>query len=206
MKQASFGPPCLKIPRYAEVWKMPRERNQARRDSHFFLGLFLQAFVGLNIERDLLVVYNHSKKAWFNFAIFFNWFSNHLVPALCIYQEEVLKISPDVGRAILILDNASVHPSENILSSGDGKIKVLSMLSNTTSSLQPMDEGVISAIKRHYIRRYLDEVLVVIEDGLSNNRGERTLANIKRCNIRSAIFNIAEAWQDLRPSISWKKL
>ena len=72
-----------------------------------------------------------------------------------------------------------------------------------------MDQGVISAIKRHYIRRYSDEVLVVIEDGLVDNRGERTLANMKRYNICSAIFNFAAAWQ-VRPSVlekawnSWK--
>ena len=86
---------------------------------------------------------------------------------------------------------------------------MLFMSPNTTSILQPMDQGVISAIKRHYIGRYLDEVLVVIEDGLVDNRGERTLANIKRYNIRSAIFNFAAAWQDLRPLVlanSWKKL
>ena len=131
------------------------------------------------------------------------------MPAVRIYQEEVLKISPDEVRAILILDNAPTHPSEDILSSEDGKIKVLFMPPNTTSILQPMDQGVISAMKRHYIRRYLDEVLVVIEDGFVDNRGERTLANIKRYNIRSAIFNFAAGWQDLRPSVlanSWKKL
>ena len=168
-----------------------------------------RAFVGLIIERDLPVIYYHSNKAWFNSAIFSNWFSNHFVPVVRIYQEEVLKISPDEVRAILILDNAPAHPSEDILSSKDGKIKVLFMPPNTTSILQPMDQGVISAVKRHYIRRYLDEVLVVIDDELVDNRGERTLANIKRYNIRSAIFNFAAAWQDLRPSVlanSWKKL
>ena len=72
-----------------------------------------------------------------------------------------------------------------------------------------MDQGVISAIKKHYIRRYLNEVLVVIDNGLVGNRGEHTLAYIKRYNIRSAIFNFAAAWQDLKPSFSansWKKL
>ena len=80
MKPASFGSPCLKLPRYAEVRKMPRERNQARRDSQFLFGsnatgehrlkLALvgklkkpRAFVGLNIKRDLPVVDHHSKKA-----------------------------------------------------------------------------------------------------------------------------------------------
>ena len=118
-------------------------------------------FVGLNIERDLPVGYYHSKKAWFNSEIFFFWFSNHFVPAVHIYQEEALKISPDEVRAIRTLDNAPAHPSEDILSSGDGKIKVLFIPPKTTSILQPMDQEVIRAIKRHYIRRYLDEVLVV---------------------------------------------
>ena len=73
-----------------------------------------RAFVGLNIERDLPVLCYHSKKAWFNSAIFSNWFSNHFVPAVRIYQEEVLKISPDEVRAILILYNAPAHPMEKL--------------------------------------------------------------------------------------------
>ena len=60
--------------------------------------------VGQNIECDLPVVYYHSKKAWFNSAIFFNWFLNHFVPAARIYQE-VLKIFPDEVRPILIQHN-----------------------------------------------------------------------------------------------------
>ena len=42
-----------------------------------------------------------------------------------------------------------------------------------------------------------------------DNRGERTLANIKNYNIRSAIYNFAAAWQDLSVSAlstSWNKL
>ena len=50
---------------------------------------------------------------------------------------------------------------------------------------------------------------MVFEDRLVDNKGEHTLANIKRYNICSAIFNFAAAWQDLRPSVLanfWKKL
>ena len=50
---------------------------------------------------------------------------------------------------------------------------------------------------------------MVIEDELVDSRGKRTLANIKRHNIRSAIFNVAAAWQNLRLSVlanSRKKL
>ncbi|CAK8691374.1 unnamed protein product [Clavelina lepadiformis] len=59
-----------------------------------------RAFKGLNVERDLPVVYYNSKKAWFNSAIFTDWFFSHFVPATRKYQEEVLKISPDDVRAV----------------------------------------------------------------------------------------------------------
>ena len=170
-----------------------------------------RAFRGINIEQSLPVVYYNSKKAWFNQAIFTDWFLSYFVPAVRKYQEEVLKIAPDDVRAVLILDNAPAHPSEEKIVSRDGKIKVLYLPPNTTSVIQPTDQGVICAMKRHYVRRYLNEVLAVIEDDESevDIRGERTLANIKNYNIRSAIYNFAAAWQDFKVPVlsnSWKRL
>ena len=56
-----------------------------------------------------------------------------------------------------------------------------------------------------------EEVLMVIEDDETevDIRGERTLANIKNYNIRSAIYNFTAAWQDLNVPVlsnSWKRL
>lgn len=53
-----------------------------------------------------------------------------------------------------------------------------------------MDQGVITACKR-YKTKILEEVTKVIkqtEDALEDNRGTRTLANIRISNIKSAIF------------------
>ena len=74
-----------------------------------------------------------------------------------------------------------------------------------------MDQGIICAMKGHYVRHYVNEVLTVIEDDETevDIRGERTLANIKNYNIRSAIYNFAAAWQDLKVPVlsnSWKRL
>ena len=170
-----------------------------------------RAFRGINIEQSLPVVYYNSKKAWFNQAIFTEWFLSHFVSEVRKYQEKVLKIAPDDVRAVLVLDNAPAHPSEEKLVNRDGKIKVLYLPPNTTSVIQPMDQGIICAMKRHNLRRYLNEVLTVIEDDETevDIRGERTLANIKNYNIRSAIYNFAAAWQDLKVpdlSNSWKRL
>ena len=80
---------------------------------------------------------------------------------------------------------------------------------NTISLVQSMDQGIISAMKRRYVRRYLDEVLVVLEDesDMIEDTGEaRTLAKVKAYNIKSAIFNLASAWCDTTLANCWKKL
>ncbi|XP_045104416.1 tigger transposable element-derived protein 7-like [Portunus trituberculatus] len=134
------------------------------------------------------------------------------VPEVKNYQEKVLKIRPDDVKALILLDNAPAHPSSDVLKSADGKIKAMFLPKNTTSLIQPMDQGVISAFKRIYLRKYLDDVLVVLEteDGaVEDTRGKRTLANIKNYNIRAAIYNMYEAWREMKHTTftnAWKKL
>ena len=164
-----------------------------------------------DIMQDLPVIYFNSKKAWFNCAIFLEWFNKFFVPAVIKFQTEVLKLKPEDIKAVLLLDNAPAHPAAEQLVSLCGRIKVLYLPPNTTSVVQPMDQGVISALKRRYIKKYLDEVLAVTPppDGQEDNRGAQTLANIKAYNIRSAIFNMAYSWSDIKISTlanSWKKL
>ena len=49
------------------------------------------------------------------------------------------------------------------LISCDGKDNSSLLVPNTTSVIQPVDQSVISAMKRHNVRLYLDEVLAVTE-------------------------------------------
>ena len=81
------------------------------------------------------------------------------------------------------MDNAVAQPSSGLLQSADRRIKVIFLPKNTTSLIQPMNQGAISAFKRRYQRKYLDEVLVVLEteaDLVDDTRGQRTLDNIKK--------------------------
>ena len=100
-----------------------------------------RAFKRINIKHDLSVIYYSSKKAWFNSAIFRDWFLTYFVLAVRKYQEEVLKIAPNDVRVVLILDNAPASSIEEKLVSRDGNIKVLYLPPNTTSIIQPMDQG-----------------------------------------------------------------
>jgi hypothetical protein len=65
-----------------------------------------------------------------------NWFHYHFVAEVKRHLKEVLKFSREELKALLIFDSAPPRPE---LSSKDGKIKCLTLPSNTTALIQPMD-------------------------------------------------------------------
>ncbi|KAL4104623.1 hypothetical protein QTP88_019917 [Uroleucon formosanum] len=99
--------------------------------------------------------YYHHPKAWMNQVIFSEWFFNVFVPSVQKFQNE--KGIPK--RAVLLLDNAPSHPSESTLKTPDGKIVVYYLPPNVTSIIQPMDQGVISCLKRRYKKIFLRYLL-----------------------------------------------
>ncbi|XP_062854201.1 tigger transposable element-derived protein 7-like [Trichomycterus rosablanca] len=162
--------------------------------------------------QELPVTYYNSKNSWFTGAIFEDWFFNHFIPEVRSFQEHVLHLHPEDVKAILLLDNAPAHPHANKLVSADGKIRAVFLPPNTKSLIQPMDQGLMISCKRYYQRKYLDEVLVVLEDEEDleeDRRVQRTLNNINNYNLKSAIYNFASSWRDVKIttlSNVWKKL
>jgi transposase-like protein len=104
-----------------------------------------RCFHHVNKEK-LSVIYRNSKNSWMTREIFTEWFHSYFVPSVrrhlrSINQEE---------RAVLLLDNCSAHPPGSTLKSNDGKITLLYLPKNTTSKIQPCDQGIIANFKRHY--------------------------------------------------------
>lgn len=99
----------------------------------------------------LPVDYYSQKNSWMDSAIFKKWFFDKFIP-------KCRKGLADLGlpqRALLILDNAPSHPDIESLTSEDKEISCLFLPPNTTSVLQPMDQGVLQAIKKSYKRDLL---------------------------------------------------
>ncbi|GCC33616.1 hypothetical protein chiPu_0012086 [Chiloscyllium punctatum] len=106
-------------------------------------------------------------------------------------------------KILLILDNAPSHPptvgelSENI--------KVLFLPPNTTSLLQPMDQGAIAAFKAYYLRRTFRKLIAATE----GDNKDSVLQFWKSFNIKNAIDIIVEAWGDVSKDCLravWQKL
>ena len=50
-------------------------------------------------------------------------------------------------KVLLFLNNAPAHPSTNTLASADGKVTTRFLPPSTISTLQPMDQAILEALK-----------------------------------------------------------
>ena len=89
-----------------------------------------------------------------NSEIFADWFSKKFVPAVKQHQRLQNIRAP---KALLLIDNCSAHP--DALSSRDGSVTCMFLPLNTTSLIQPMDQGVLQAMKKRYKRKLLQKVI-----------------------------------------------
>lgn len=89
------------------------------------------------------VIYKHNKNAWMTTSILKEY---HI-----IINEELIK----KGRKILILmDNCPAHNNLGNFSN----IKIAFLPHNTTSLIQPLDQGIIRALKANYRRFFINNI------------------------------------------------
>ena len=87
----------------------------------------------------------------------------------------------------LVIDNCPEHPAIEGLKA----ITLVFLPPNTTSVLQPCDQGIIQALKMHYGKRVLKKVIAAIET-------EKTPDSvIKEMNVLDAMTTAASVWDDV---------
>jgi hypothetical protein len=101
------------------------------------------------------IEYANSANAWMTSILFKDWFAKTFVPQV---RKHLRKMKVPV-KAVLLLDNCPAHPPAEILQSRDGNIKVLYLPKNTTSKIQPLDQGIISSLNRHYRKELVKDVI-----------------------------------------------
>nr|XP_045593587.1 tigger transposable element-derived protein 7-like [Procambarus clarkii] len=167
-----------------------------------------------NLMNKLPVVYYSSKTAWFTGDIFVDWFKNHFCKEVRDFQIKKCGVRRNDVKALLLVDNAPAHVGLDKLTSHDGRIKCMALPPNTTSLIQPMDMGVIYAMKRLYKREMNKEIMVVFESDEdkrqgTDSRGQATLERYQKYSIKEGIYNWAKVWDEVQESTlrnCWKKL
>lgn len=120
--------------------------------------------------------YRHNTKAWMTSVVFEEWL-------LCLER----RMKAEKRRILLIIDNCSSH---NCVPRHLEHVKVLFLPPSTTSILQPLDQGIIHAVKRHYRAR-------VVRRMLCNIASERDI----NVNILEAMQMFSAAWRALKEEI-----
>ncbi|XP_008183396.1 tigger transposable element-derived protein 1-like [Acyrthosiphon pisum] len=147
----------------------------------------------------LPVFWRANNKAWVTAQIFSDWFTNCFIPQVEMY----LKLKNLPFKALLLIDNAPGHPTSLKFQHSD--IEVMFMPPNTTSLLQPLDQGVIAAFKAYYVRRTFQRLLKNLEEDpeLTVTQGW------KNYDIAKCLVNIKESLDEVQPSTinaCWQKL
>ena len=154
-----------------------------------------------NVNMDPLpVIYKSQRNAWMNSEIFAEWFSKEFVPAVKRHQRLQNIRSP---KALLLIDNCSAHPDE--LSSRDGSVTCMFLPPNTTSLIQPMDQGVLQAMKNRYKRKLLQKVICAQD--LDQTQSIKDV--VKLHTVKDALYMLYDAWDEASPESickAYKKL
>ena len=112
------------------------------------------------------------------------------------FVQDALKKDGLPPKAVLLLDNCSAHPDEKELVSSDKKVVAKFLPLNVTALIQPMDQGVLSGIKRQYRRKILEDLVLKDADRMS-------------VHILHVIGLISSCWTEISPTTlrrSWRKI
>jgi hypothetical protein len=140
-----------------------------------------RCFSGINVDK-LPVLYKSNKNAWMTAAIFEEWLR---------VWDKILRLS---GRSILLLvDNCSAHPKLDL-----SNIRLEFLPPNTTSIIQPLDQGVIRNLKLHYRSELVKLTLNHLESGDILPSASATSVSSK-VTILEAIQLVAKSWKDVKP-------
>ncbi|XP_076167107.1 cytochrome P450 302a1, mitochondrial isoform X3 [Ptiloglossa arizonensis] len=104
-------------------------------------------------QSTLPVVFKTQGKAWMNPDVFADWLENHFKPAVRKQQVE----SGNRGKVLLLLDNCAAHKVPSEQQTDD--VEIIFLPTSMTSALQPMNQGIISKVKRSFRHRMLRKVL-----------------------------------------------
>ncbi|XP_064090765.1 tigger transposable element-derived protein 1-like [Macrobrachium nipponense] len=152
-----------------------------------------------NKNKALLPVYWMSnKKAWITKALTLDWFVNCFIPLVKLY----LAKNGLPFKVLLLMDCAGGHATDLHY---DG-VQVEFLSPNTTSLIQPMDQGVIRAFKALYTRSTMEGLISSIDEGDDDFSLKKYW---REYNIATCLANIQNALKEMKQqtlNASWRKL
>ncbi|GFV78453.1 tigger transposable element-derived protein 1 [Trichonephila clavipes] len=145
--------------------------------------------------KQLPVHWMANPKTWMTTDFLTEWFNNCFVPEVEAYMKEK---SLDF-KVLLIVDNAASHPQLE-----HPNVQLVFLPPNTTSLIQPLDQGIIATFKKYYIKT----TYIFILNKLENE--SLTVKDVwKQFSIFDCLIHVASTSAQIRPrtlNACWKKI
>ena len=142
------------------------------------------------------IPYVGQKNAWMDRVVFRHWWNNVFIPAIRSTTREPVA---------LIMDGCSGHDGSIV--DETGQITIFFLPPNTTSMFQPLDQGIIAAVKSEYRYRLLTKMVSSVENyeelqSIAQNipRGRRGLDHGFPPHVIDAAKLIKESWDTITAS------
>lgn len=132
--------------------------------------------------RTLPVEYTFNKKAWMTSSIFESWI-----------RKLDRRFHVQARQVVMFVDNCPAHPEIDNLRA----IKLVFLPPNTTSVLQPCDQGIIQALKKLYRKRVLQKYLI----HMKNAENPQAMTNSFDVNVLEAMYMLRCAWEDVTETV-----
>ena len=132
-----------------------------------------------------------NKKAWINSELFRCWFED-------IFVKKALKGRGETEKILLILDNCSSH-----LNLKHDQIEILFLPPNVISTSQPLDQGIISTVKRIYRTSLLQHIVSNIQLFVASSKRQRKKSGLKfggPPDMLDACKLLKESWNQITSS------
>lgn len=121
--------------------------------------------------KSLPCIYKANKKSWMTQGFFNEWLIN--------FDKDMQK---QKRKILLLIDNCTAHNEPPILN----HIRVEYFPPNCTAILQPLDQGIIRAVKSRYKTMLLKRILCDLQNNVN-----------RKCNMKEAIDMICGSWDDI---------
>lgn len=157
-----------------------------------------------NCFSDVPKCYTSQHHAWMDSTVFIYWIDEIFMPAVTSTLGD--------SKILLIMDNFSGHPKE--LSKEKYKnLEIIYLPPNTTAKLQPLDQGIISALKGNYKTSILNECVKTIDNfeeirRIKVKNGMGGLKFGKTPNIADSIVYMTTVFNEMKSSTvinCWKQ-
>jgi len=150
---------------------MPEKREELlvigkSKSSHCFKGI-----------KKLLVQYCANASAWMTSIFFTEW--------LQAWDRQLTR------KIVLLVDNCTAHSTTCMLKN----IQIVHLLANTTSLIQPCDQGIIKTLKTYYQHDMQSRVVEMIDENLEKEEHDLNANDLtKKTTALDAIHLFARAW------------